>query len=92
MAKLILLALIAVIAYRWWNGGTKRAAPMTPADARALLGLGAEAGLADIREAHRRLIARVHPDTGGSTGLANRVNAARDALIAELNRRASRAS
>ena len=65
---------------------------MSPADARALLGVGENATLAEIRDAHRSLIARVHPDTGGSTELANRVNAARDTLVAEMNRRTPRAS
>ncbi|HEY0327355.1 MAG TPA: molecular chaperone DnaJ, partial [Allosphingosinicella sp.] len=35
---------------------------------------------------HRRLIARVHPDAGGSEELARRINAARDALIAAHRR------
>ncbi len=35
-----------------------------------------------IRAAHRRLIARVHPDAGGSADLSARVNAARDTLLA----------
>ena len=65
---------------------------MPVAEARRLLGVPEDASLADIREAHRRLIARVHPDTGGSTELANQVNAARDALVEDLNRRAPRAS
>lgn len=65
---------------------------MDPADARALLGVAENATLAEIRDAHRRLIARVHPDTGGSTELANRVNAARDTLVAEMNRKTPRAS
>lgn len=69
-----------------------RVPPMAVEDARALLGVGAEASLAEIRDAHRRLIAKVHPDTGGSAELAQRVNAARDALIAELNRGTPRAS
>ena len=67
-------------------------ATMPVQDARALLGVGPNATVAEIRDAHRRLIARVHPDTGGSTDLANRVNLARDTLIAELNRRTPRAS
>ena len=67
-------------------------ASMPVEDARALLGVGADASLAEIRDAHRRLIARVHPDAGGSAELAQRVNAARDALVAELNRRTPRAS
>jgi curved DNA-binding protein CbpA len=50
------------------------------------------ATLADIRDAHKRLIQKVHPDTGGSAELANRVNVARDTLVAEMNRRTPRAS
>lgn len=61
-------------------------------DARRLLGVGPDASLADIRAAHRRLIARVHPDAGGSAELARRVNLARDTLVAELNCRTPRAS
>jgi DnaJ homolog subfamily C member 19 len=68
------------------------AAVMPVEDARKLLGVGPEASLAEIREAHRRLIARVHPDAGGSQELANRVNVARDTLVAEMNRRTPRAS
>ena len=60
---------------------------MPPGEARALLGVGDRATLQEIRDAHRRLIARVHPDVGGSAELATRINAARDALVAELNRR-----
>jgi DnaJ family protein C protein 19 len=70
----------------------QRVASMPIEEARALLGVGPEANLADIRSAHRRLIARVHPDAGGSAELAHRVNAARDTLIVELNRRTPRAS
>ena len=55
-------------------------------DARQLLGVGRHATLAEISDAHRRLIARVHPDLGGSAELARRVNVARDILIAEINR------
>ena len=61
-------------------------------DARKLLGVGPQASLVEIRDAHRRLIARVHPDAGGSEELANRVNVARDTLVAEMNRRTPRAS
>ncbi len=61
-------------------------------DARRLLGVGPDAGLDEIRAAHRRLIVRVHPDAGGSAELARRVNLARDTLVAELNCRTPRAS
>lgn len=67
--------------------------PVMPVeDARKLLGVPPGASLAEIRDAHRRLIARVHPDTGGSAELANRVNVARDVLVAEMNRSTPRAS
>ena len=65
---------------------------MPAEDARRLLGLAEDASLADIRSAHRRLIAKVHPDTGGSAELAERVNIARDTLVAEMNRKTPRAS
>ena len=77
-----------------WAAWRRRSAPagMPVEDARRLLGVGPEATLAEIRNAHRRLIARVHPDSGGSEELANRVNVARDTLVAEMNRRTPRAS
>jgi hypothetical protein len=75
-------------------GGYRRGRFAKPAmpleDARRLLGVSAEADLAEIRAAHRRLIARVHPDAGGSAELASRINAARDTLISDLTRSAAR--
>ena len=75
-----------------WRRKRMSATTMTPADARRLLGVGEDATLADIRDAHRRLIARVHPDSGGSAELANRLNVARAILVAEMNRKTPRAS
>lgn len=51
------------------------------ADARALLGLDDTADDAAIRAAHRRLIARTHPDAGGTQALAEKVNEARNILL-----------
>ena len=88
MIKLILVAGLALIAYMWWRRNMVRGERDAPVRKRAtLLGVGEGASLEDIRAAHRRLIAKVHPDAGGSAGLATRVNAARDALIAELQAR-----
>jgi hypothetical protein len=70
----------------------RKLVPMPVDDARRLLGVGPDATLEEIRAAHRRLIARVHPDIGGSEELANRVNLARDTLVAEMNRKSPRAS
>jgi hypothetical protein len=54
------------------------------ADARAVLGVAVHADEAEIRAAHRRLIAAVHPDRGGSAELTRRVNAARDILLKQI--------
>jgi hypothetical protein len=93
MAKFLLFLALAAAVYLWWKRRTAARPPRMPAaEARRLLGVDEGASLADIRAAHRRLIARVHPDAGGSADLAERVNAARDTLVAEMNRRTPRAS
>ena len=50
-------------------------------EARAILGVGAEASTAEIKAAHARLIRLAHPDKGGTAGLAAQLNAARDRLL-----------
>lgn len=49
-----------------------------------LLGLDATADRAAVIAAHRRLIARTHPDSGGTEALARQINAARDHLLRKL--------
>jgi curved DNA-binding protein CbpA len=51
------------------------------------LGVPDDADQETIRAAHRRLIAKVHPDAGGSADLARRVNAAREILLSEIRNR-----
>jgi DnaJ family protein C protein 19 len=87
MAKIVLALVLAGVIYIWWRGKFVAASAMRPGEARRLLGLGEGATVEEVREAHRRLIAKVHPDAGGSAELATRVNAARDALLSELKRR-----
>ena len=84
------IAIAGGLLYAGWRRGRFAKPDMPVEDARRLLGLPADAMLAEIRSAHRRLIARVHPDAGGSAELASRINAARDALIAEQAQSATR--
>lgn len=60
---------------------TRRDEGLSVAEARSILGVGPDAGEAEIQAAWRRAAARVHPDQGGTQGLAARVNAARDRLL-----------
>ena len=53
---------------------------MSAAEARSLLGVSPDATPEQIQAAWRRLMARAHPDQGGTEGLASRLNAARDRL------------
>jgi hypothetical protein len=85
--KLIIALVIAGMLYSLWRRGIVTGSRMRPSEARELLNLHVGATADEIRAAHRQMITRVHPDTGGSAGLATRVNAARDALLAELKRR-----
>lgn len=50
-------------------------------EAYQVLGLSPGASHEDIQAAYRRLIQRVHPDHGGSSYLAARLNQARDVLL-----------
>jgi hypothetical protein len=54
---------------------------MDRAEAYQILGLQPGASREDIQAAYRRLIQRVHPDHGGSSYLAARLNQARDVLL-----------
>jgi hypothetical protein len=54
---------------------------MSPAEARATLGVSESAAAEEIEAAYRRLMLRVHPDVGGAPGLAARLNLARETLL-----------
>jgi hypothetical protein len=63
------------------DGGRAYNQTLEQAQARLLLGVRDDASESEIRAAHRRLVAKTHPDHGGSTEATRRLNAARDLLL-----------
>jgi len=85
---LLALASIAckLLTQRWPWDFLRPASPRNQAlfRARKLLGVRQNASRQEIIEAHRNLIAMVHPDRGGTNDQVHEANAARDLLIDQL--------
>ena len=91
--KWLLLLALAILAARlflgrWpWEPGRPALRSKAREQAQVLLGVGDGAGREDIIEAHKRLVAQVHPDRGGTNEQVHEANSARDLLLGELARR-----
>ncbi len=85
MIKFVILIGLAVLAYLYFTGQlTKKRSGLSLDEARAVLGVTGSADAEEVRAAHRRIVAQVHPDKGGTAELTARVNAARDVLLKAL--------
>lgn len=92
MIKLAAILLLAALACRWifgrWPWDYLRAPNGRVGDrarAQRMLGVPDNASAEDIREAHRRMAARLHPDRGGSDARLAEINAARDLLLQDTS-------
>jgi hypothetical protein len=63
------------------SGARPASGDMSVDEAYAILGLSPGADPEAIKEAHRRLMVKLHPDHGGSDYLATKINRARDVLL-----------
>src|SRR5271157_3201395 len=63
------------------GGARPMSGDMTVEEAYAILGLSPGDDPDAIKEAHRRLMVKLHPDHGGSDYLATKINRARDVLL-----------
>jgi DnaJ family protein C protein 19 len=92
MSKLLFFGMFACALCKWatgqwpWQLFRKSEQSQKEAMARGLLGVDRNASRTDIADAHRRLLARVHPDRGGSNAAVHAATAARDTLLARLDR------
>lgn len=90
-AQFYVAAGLALAAFALWfwterpaartSTGASSGGAMSEMEARTVLGVGPNATADEIRAAYRERMKRAHPDRGGSTQAAARLNAARATLL-----------
>jgi len=85
-------AIVLTVVGLWLAASARKTTPvaaappagrMSDAEARRILGVGPGATRAEIQAAYTRLMRAVHPDKGGTAGLAAQLNTARDRLLSK---------
>ena len=94
MFKIAIILVVFCLLWRWalgqwpWHGlSGKPTRSQALFRARKLLAIDKGADRDQIKAAHKRLVAMVHPDKGGSNAQVHEANAARDLLFDELTDR-----
>ena len=87
--QIAVLAAVFCMGYKFINGRWPWEKKLTTRQqavfrAQQLLGVEAGSGREEILSAHKRLVAMVHPDRGGTNDQVHEANAARDLLLDEL--------
>lgn len=91
MIRFLIIAALLSVVCRWafgrWPWDFLKPAPtrsQAVLRARKLLNVPTDASRAQIVEAHKALVCRVHPDRGGTAAQVHEADAARDILIDHL--------
>ncbi|GMN02323.1 molecular chaperone DnaJ [Erythrobacter sp. MTPC3] len=91
MLRIAIILLILIVLFRWafgqWPWQSMQGTPSRSqriSRARQLLRVEKGASREDVLAAHKKLLAKVHPDKGGTNADVHEANDARDLLLEDL--------